>query len=449
VAGGKGDASYSRRVEALLALMKEQGLTADTRIFNAVVSVWAKVGGEHAARRAEKALMNMISFIKENCSKKDMSRTSHAFHEVITCWARSESNDAGARAEAVLDHMIQLYQAGYSIKPSIIAINTVITAWTKGSGGDGVGREGDDAIDRAEKLLYCVDDLGLVPTVFTYRAVIDVWAKSICTPDRAAEAVRRADALLADSIRRYKDGNEDMKPHARLFTAVINVHAKAGSAVTANKLLQRMEELYQTGLYDTKPDVVAYTEVIDAWAKSNDPEAADKAEELLNYMIDNSQDDHGDNSIQPNSRSFTCYLLALANTSGVAQKAKKAEWVLNTMHHMYNKTRNKHIRPNAFVYNYVINVCATACDNERESFAIAANAFKTLHQSKYAKCNSFSYSFFIKACSNLLPDGDERSKLVVKAYRMAEKDGFATEQVNYQLKQAIPPGMYSKFVLGS
>ena len=435
---GRGDVRCARRVNHLLELIAEQGLVADTRIYNAVVSIWTKVGGKDAAQRAEKTLMNMVSFIEEKCSKDDMSRASHAFHEVITCWARSGSKDAGYRAEAVLDKMVQLHQAGYDIRPSIIALNTVITAWTKGCKG-----QEDEVADRAERLLDCVHDLGLAPTVFTYRAVIDAWAKAICLPGQASEAVRRADALLADSIRRYKDGNEDMKPHTRLFTAVINVHAKAGSAATANKLLQRMEELYRTGMYDTKPDVVVYTEVINAWAKSNDPEAAGKAEELLHHMIKKSNDD---DSIQPNSRSFTCYLLALANTSGVAQKYKKAEWVLNTMDRLYNKTRNKDMRPNAFVYNYVINVCATACDNETESFSVAANAFKSLHQSKYAKCDSYTYSFFIKACSNLLLDGDDRSKLVVKAYRMAMKDGFATDQVNYQLKQTVPAGTYSKLV---
>ena len=68
---------------------------------------------------------------------------------------------------------------------------------------------------------------------------------------------------------------------------MIDAWAKSGergSAVHAEALLSRMQELYRTGCTELKPNEQTYDIVLNAWALSGEETAARRGEEILNHM---------------------------------------------------------------------------------------------------------------------------------------------------------------------
>lgn len=61
---------------------------------------------------------------------------------------------------------------------------------------------------------------------------------------------------------------------------------------------------------------------------------------------------------------------------------------------------------------------------------MALSHFKALHtNATSANPNCLTYEFFLKACNRLLPEGETRSHLVIKALELCRQRGLVTAQV--------------------
>jgi hypothetical protein len=105
----------------------------------------------------------------------------------------------------------------------------------------------------------------------------------------------------------YDAGNENARPNLFSFVTLINAIVKSrqiGSAERAQKVLFRMYDEYKQGNHAVKPNTILVTSVIDCWQKSGHPDVGEKAEALLDWLIDVYNAER-DESLRPNEFSFS------------------------------------------------------------------------------------------------------------------------------------------------
>lgn len=162
-----------------------------------------------------------------------------------------------------------------------------------------------------------------------------------------------------------------------------------------------------------KPDIICYSIVIDAFANSRLPEGGFASYRLLGAL--ESKYASGDFSMKPNSRIYTAVIQSLQYSDFIGRfpdciDANTHHWVNNAdvAMHILGRMKNNDVAPNAFTYNYIMNVAAECQSHSlaeaRASFEVALNAFQELRNSEVSP-DSFTYAFMMKACNNHLPQG--------------------------------------------
>ena len=159
------------------------------------------------------------------------------------------------------------------------------------------------------------DGTTLRPTVVTYNACLNAWARS-----DTQEAAPRADALLQRMIESSFSDKDAVKPNGASFNTVINAWARysrydSEAPQKAEDLLNRMYDLYYSERLDDtcKPNAVTYTSVINAWARSGErPDKTENARRLLDAML--SKYDSGEADMKPGIMAYTAVLNAAAHS---------------------------------------------------------------------------------------------------------------------------------------
>ncbi len=101
-------------------------------------------------------------------------------------------------------------------------------------------------------------------------------------------------------------GEVDLKPSCFTYNAVIHALAKSGEAQAATRaenVLQNMVNRHQAGGTDEMPTTINFNTVLGAWAKSNSGRyGAERAEKVLKWMDELRNSGNAD--IQPDVISF-------------------------------------------------------------------------------------------------------------------------------------------------
>lgn len=418
-------------IESLLSLMKKQHIEVDEYIYNPLISCLTKCASIDSTQQAEHYFYELLSYIKRTDEQNKripivgIQRARHSFHDVLNSWLRSKSNMTGEKSSQLLKYVLTFCEEeGYKSTDiiNVITVNTVIGAWSK--------TKSVRSADEADALLSCMLDLGIAPTIHTYCAIINTWVS--CKMKDKQQILDRAKILLHDSLKRFKEGDQNMAPHNRLFTSIIRAFAHCGEPGLANEVLMMSEDYFKQGYKDSKPDASTYTGVITAYAKSRQPDAHLKAEDLIHYMI-NSRDP----VLLPNSYSFSNYLVALSN-SQYSQKGDKAKKAMEIFDSLYP------FRIETHMLNNVMKVCSMCRNDQTDSrkiaFQTAAMAFTKLHKNEdgLVRSDSYTYGFFIKLCSNLLDDEQQKKQLIYKAFHLCQKHRKVNKEVLFQLEKALP-----------
>lgn len=104
----------------------------------------------------------------------------------------------------------------------------------------------------------------------------------------------------------YISGNLNAQPNLVTYVTLINSIVRseqAGSAQMAEETLFEMYEEYKVGSIAVPPNARIVTSVIDCWQKSGERDAGERAEELLNWLLE-IYDKEKDDSLQPNEYTF-------------------------------------------------------------------------------------------------------------------------------------------------
>lgn len=222
----------------------------------------------------------------------------------------------------------------------------------------------------------------VTPNVNSYNMVINAYAKS-----QQEDAARKAEAIL---YRLINQKGRRIRPNSRSFGVVISIWARSkerGAADRAEQLLHQMEKLYVEGIREAEPNVIVYSTVvsfelyvwskrwlhsliltsflsllqIDAWAKSKHPDAARKAQRILDGM----QTRAGGTKVHPNTICFNALLNAWAN-SNKPEAASRALSLLQQMNDLHD-AGFRDVRPNSRTMNYAMLCVAKNSQRDAQS----------------------------------------------------------------------------------
>jgi hypothetical protein len=181
-------------------------------------------------------------------------------------------------------------------------------------------------------------------------------------------------------IQRYSDGDNQCKPDAVTYSAVISAVTKAEdlsrAAIRAEELLHEAISNYSND-DEVKLNSSVFNTVIDAWARSGDKRAPSRAEKILKCM-NQLYEETGYEGLQP--------------TINISMQKQYEEG-------------NTALKPNTAAYNAVLSACAfTRHEEDREeAFRIAFRLFNEMSSRKSFHPDNYTYTILLSVCEYLLP----------------------------------------------
>ena len=277
---------------------------ATVQNFNFVISQLGKSGKVWAGQRAE----DVLNFMLDNKNKCPPNTVT--FNLVMDAYAKSSLRDAGEKAAAVLERMNSLSDAGIlkDVKADRVSYNTLMNAYAKSS-DIMPGSLAEAVFDELEVLYEVTQDETLKPDIVSYSTLLNALARG-----GDPYSANRAEEILLQMLKDYKDDRSNVKPNTVCFNEVIYAWAKSPDPEAprrAEGLLRIMQDMYHSdGNQDVKPDTRTYNVVLYALANSKDVDSPIRAALLLEQMKGD------DDSIKPDSVSYSTVISAFAKHGG-------------------------------------------------------------------------------------------------------------------------------------
>jgi hypothetical protein len=337
--------------------------------------------------------------------------------KVINAWSKVGDEDAALQAEALLQRMLSRSRkdnSGSVIRPDTAVFNSSIKAWATS--------KSPEAGSRAMKLLQQMQDLAAQndndkgyswydthPDIVSYNTCLSAWSHS-----GHVNAALQTEKLVRE------------------------MQTAATTAATKNESLSEKEA-------PPAPNTISYNTVLDAWSRSELPGAAQRAQKVLEYMLQRAaiKDDDDEDDIciiAPDVISFTSVLNAWAK-SKEPNKGLEARKLLDTLENLYKQTKRPNLRPTQIPYNSVLNACAfsaigTSMEEQREALQVAVLTFKGMRKSKIAP-DTVTYGNLLKCCANLIPQGKVRSDMALQIFEQCCRQGLVGNLVWNEVRRAV------------
>jgi len=222
-----------------------------------------------------------------------------------------------------------------------------------------------------------------------------------------------------------------VKPNVQTFTSVISAWAKSRDNKAGEKaeaLIDQMINLYEKGDKDVRPNVLSFTSAIHAYARIGARDGAQRGEDLLKKMKSI--------GVKPNLQTYNV-LISLWGNSQQMGAGKKAESILTKLEDEF-RNGNKDMRPTVVSYTSCISAWAKSPDHGKAERASAVlGRMKEMHAlgNIADRPNEFSYTAVINACATTYGDQDEKQDAFRIAYstfkEMSESDDLSPNHVTY------------------
>jgi pentatricopeptide repeat protein len=388
------------------------------KTFNIVNNCWAKSDTLQAGQRAEQVYAAMQAWGKE-CKGLGLGSPYHgclpnsrSLNGVIIAWSKCRHAQAPERAMAILNRALeeQRLEVPDAVLPNVVTFNTVIDTWAQSDRG----RKG---AAKAEEILQLIIHWSqeksmkggvLVPDTRSYTMVLNAWAR--CERrEQTGDAAKRAQDILFSMIHSYRDG-VDVKPNLVSFTTCIAAWARCkdeNAPEKAERLLDTLIELYkESGDKDFEPTVEAGNAVITAWARAYRLDSTERAiltfEKLKNFA-------------EPDQITYNAVLSAYSK----AGMGRKATEMLEWMEEISETDDGRKLQPDIISYNSVLAALAKdpeAGSNERAEALLERMERLSKSGKTYARPNKISFTTVIDAWSRWEIEGQ-----ALKAYALVTK----------------------------
>uniref|UniRef100_A0A7S3Q1M9 Pentacotripeptide-repeat region of PRORP domain-containing protein n=1 Tax=Chaetoceros debilis TaxID=122233 RepID=A0A7S3Q1M9_9STRA len=400
----------------------DKDMTPDKISYTSTLAAWARFCSKQALEKAELYLGRMIEMYgKGNTKVKPDTVT---YNTVLNIIANGKSIDAGTRSLKILENMEKLFEFGdEDVKPNIVSYNAVMKAFSVNVIDDGA-RQALAILEKLEK------DQTLTPDIISYNTVLNAFVK--------AKDPMSAQALLEKMEESYAEGYH-VRPDTYSYNTVISAWAFSGhkrAAEIAERIFDRMETS------QIRLDTTTFNTLLSAWGLQNDPLAAERATDILNHMFVVKKS--GQYDVTPSAQSYGIVINAWAK-SNCPRKAYRAKRLLNEMKDKSRLARSasndpnghgKHLQPNSYIYSSVLNACAFTSGTygvKGEALTIAIETFR-----ECTKRNDVVYGSFIKSCHKLMDHDDARRiPIIEKAFSQCVGDGQVSDFVLLELHSCL------------
>ncbi|VEU40737.1 unnamed protein product [Pseudo-nitzschia multistriata] len=391
----------------------------------------------------------------------------------IPRWSKRKSPEAAKRAEEILERLIRESLAGNPHMRTNATTSTtsesaeasspsmMLTVSDFNAAMDAYGKIGDPAgvqriLRRMEALrISSIEDFSdLQPDEFSMSTLATAWAKSY-----SDEAAQKAEAII-----QYMD-LKGLIPNTITYNSILHAIAvgnECDRALKAEDIVQRMKQRHEEKGEDCQPDVYTYQSLIQAWSRTSLPGAPQKAEQILQFMDDESSSGKKNcHRLAPNAYCFTTVIHTWARSSE-KHRARKAYQLLNVMTRRYHdakrnferkntkrtKSMYKALEPNVKTFTSVLNACARpASDSEKaDAFAIAQLTMAELSVGTYGKPNFLSFAAYLSVCGTALEVGPERDAEVQRTFENCVKAGEVAQIVLEKLHSAASPELLHELI---
>ena len=351
----------------------------------------------------------------------------------LSAYGRRQTSQSARQAEELLHRFIEEYRTGNRvILIENTAFHNVMNAYSKCA-----------KPERAQKVLQKMMDLAksekcfshLEPDVFSFTILATAWAKS-----RHPGAAEKAERLL------YHMEQKAMNVTTLTYNVVLNAIAVSHDPTKASraaKIVQRMQRLVATGNQHCRPDLYTYQSWIHACSRTRG--GVPQTMEIFRYL--DKEAAAGNTALRPNAYCFAAAIHAWAYSSEL-HKAKKAYELLQDMKHRHEIMGQKCCKPNVVVFTSVINACvkpATFQDKEI-AFEIAQLTFEELVHSPYGQPNFLTYAAFLHVCGTTLEEGDRRDSVIQRIFGLCRQYGCVGKIVLQKLEESASGDLYEELL---
>lgn len=416
-------------------------------LLHLVLTLWSHAPPSRNNGPKAQRILDRIIKISKSCKDKSLIPTEKEYGCVIHAWANTidhDDTDGGTMALRLLDDLSNIK----NVQSSRIAYNTTLHALASRGRIDDV----EKILDRMENSTPQGSVPG--PDVFTYSTVLNAYQKSNKSRKQSSIA-KRAEALIHRMLRRYNEtGDITIRPNQYTFGSVISLFATSKSphaAKDADRILQWQISLYENENIETTviegtnekeqlkytlaPGVPHFVSVILAYSNSKQRGSAERIAELLMDM--ERLQEAGNPQLKPTYQCFVIYLNALSKSRD-PDAALKAEKVLDTIENMCLNSSDDSFELNNYGYNLVIDAWAHSSMKGRAAKAEAViSRLKRLHKLTGIDSlapDKFTYTSYIDAIIN---DGDpgfeDRCLQIVQEMNEAENVKVHADTVTYNL----------------
>ncbi len=393
-----------------------------------------------------------------------------SFTIYIDSFAQRSDWDSVKEADNILSKLVDLYLAGeLGFEPDVTCWTTVIRGWTR------LAKRKRKAAFIAEEVMekmIVLEDEGKITVkadTVVYLSVLMGYVNARCMED--------AERIFGIMEYLWKQGDEEMKPEIRSYTALMEGWTKCtteGAMSNAEAMLERLLENYE----DCEDEVLSgcYRALLFGYTRSNDPL---KAEETLKLIVNKGfeldsilfdkvieaytnledvdkiknvyvvfklmESCRKQGKLEANERVYTALIRAIAkeSKSGMTEKSQK---IIQRMEQLY-KDGNDAVAPTIFTYNALLKNCANSIqfgeEERKAAFNIAISTFNFLRSSETLAPDWVTYNSLIK-CSYLLKEGPQRDNLIIATTKQYVKDGIGHESFIRVLEEYASQELFRK-----
>jgi pentatricopeptide repeat protein len=279
------------RAEKVLRRMQRHGVVPDEISYACVLEAWAYAAKKdfNAPNNADRLLAEMV----QNCgprvhSTKDDERSREAaaavcYLQTLRAWCNSALDEGADHAAKILESMVESYLSNqplpgfyHGVKPGRHCFSAVMSGYAQ----RGKPEKVQSLLELLQNLYDRSDsDKLFQPTQPTFNSVFEAYARQ-ASPESALKAQNLLEKLYAMASK--SNDKNAYWPDTTTVNTCIHAWAESG----APDAVERAEALLLTASEweNVEIDEVSYTTVMKAWSRSLRPEAAERCESILQQM---------------------------------------------------------------------------------------------------------------------------------------------------------------------
>ena len=328
------DATTGARLVQQMEQWSEQGkikITAAT--YGTLIQAYLKEG----------KLEEADAVLRKYTNRVDLKPHPNHFYALIARWCQLDEKKNIQRAEWLLDRLVALAHERNdpTLQPQLRAFSQVMSSLARTATGS--ADDGPLAERWLQRMWESYRAGGPAkPTTYIYNSVLLCYAKARSSAHHAG----KAEQILHQM---YQLGDKDIVPDTTTYNAVLEGYSKSRTSIgpdRAQALLDGMIQGWQSGKRpNAKPDIFSFNIMIGMWAKSGRDDADIMAEKVLAQLKEVAVS----STLAPDEITYSSLLTAYGRTNN----AKKANDLFNTFCDDYISGKSK-LKPRVRDCNIVL-----------------------------------------------------------------------------------------------